>query len=334
MQTNLTCPLTKLIFNKPVACEDGNVYEEIAIMRWFTKSSISPITGKQIGKTFYHVLTIQQIVEDYLNKNPEEKKNQYPNKIPYLLHEEEFKTCVENYDDSILKKFTNIPLNETLISGRSLLSYVCDKCIPDVLKHILDNSYDYNTKNEHNKYPIHVLIEETSAEIISYFIDTHTFDVNVIDNFGQKPIDYVLKYHPNETNLMKKMISYGALINHEDIHNKSPIHYILENGYYDVYILFKTCGMITWGSGYNNLTFLQYAFKYCSNTKIIMDMIDGESHVGIDPDPIVCAEELIYANIKLTKYDKRIVVNHYLNKILNIITIDNNYMNSLVCIKK
>lgn len=334
MQTNLTCPLTKLIFNKPVACDDGHIYEEIAIMRWLSKCSTSPITGKAMGKHYYNVATMEQIVTDYIQKNPDEKKNQYPNKIPYLLHEDEFRTCVDNHDDVILMKFTGIPLNEVLLSGKSLLTYVCELCSPDVIKHILDNAFDYDTRNANKKYPIHVLIEETEPEIIAYFLDTHTFDINVADIIGQKPIDYVLRYHPTALDLFKKFISYGATINHEDINHKSPIHYILDNGNYEAYILFKSCGMVCWGIGYNNLTFLQYSFKYCNNIKIIIDMIDGESYVGIDPDPILCAEEFVYVNSKLSKTDKRLVVHHYLNKILNIITIDNNYMNTLTCVKK
>lgn len=41
------CPLTKSIFQEPVVAADDYTYEKRAIEDWFTKSDVSPQTGKK-----------------------------------------------------------------------------------------------------------------------------------------------------------------------------------------------------------------------------------------------------------------------------------------------
>ena len=76
VETTITCPITKMIFNKPVMALDGILYEETAIMKWFEKSDISPVTIKKMSKTIIPAVAIKNMVNEYLTKYPNKKEDQ------------------------------------------------------------------------------------------------------------------------------------------------------------------------------------------------------------------------------------------------------------------
>ena len=73
---NLTCPITRQIFLKPVITNTGFTYEKEAICKWIEKSKKCPQSKLKITNIFESFL-IKNLVEAYLNANPDKKIDQY-----------------------------------------------------------------------------------------------------------------------------------------------------------------------------------------------------------------------------------------------------------------
>ena len=73
---NLTCPITTQIFLKPVMTNTGITYEKEAICKWLKQSQKCPQTNGKITSICESFL-IKNLVEAYLNANPDKKIDQY-----------------------------------------------------------------------------------------------------------------------------------------------------------------------------------------------------------------------------------------------------------------
>jgi len=73
----LICPITHLIFKEPVVAEDGNFYEREAIKDWLQINKKSPITRSIMAENLYPANKIKNMVDEYIQLNPNKKNEQY-----------------------------------------------------------------------------------------------------------------------------------------------------------------------------------------------------------------------------------------------------------------
>src|SRR5437899_3161881 len=75
---NYMCPITKQIFNDPVVCEDGYIYEKEAITHWLYVDNTSPMTRERIRQLdLYPIIQIRTEIEELLKNKPELREIQY-----------------------------------------------------------------------------------------------------------------------------------------------------------------------------------------------------------------------------------------------------------------
>ena len=79
MEDLLRCPITTQIMLRPVTTEDGCVYEEQALRKWFKISSKSLKTNIKINKKYTIAYTVKDIIDQYLIEHPEKISEQYKN---------------------------------------------------------------------------------------------------------------------------------------------------------------------------------------------------------------------------------------------------------------
>lgn len=77
----LKCPITHQIFYDPVIADDGYVYEKTVLEKLLIKyNKKSPFTRKEI-KSHYSSITLKNLIDDIIKKNPEYAQFQYQHKI-------------------------------------------------------------------------------------------------------------------------------------------------------------------------------------------------------------------------------------------------------------
>lgn len=311
------CPLTKLIFCDPCMAEDGNIYENMAIKNWFWTNTKSPITGEKMGTTLIRANATKKFVVNFLEKNPEFKNDQFLFKKPFYLFEKEFIDMLKKRDFSKMKEFTTFVLNfeidkETLIESLS-------KANPpnDILTHIIDNSIDYDIYDRKGLKPIHVLCKYSNSEIISHLIKKN-IDLESEDPTGNRVLGYVIMFQ-NDTSIIANLLKLGVNINYENNLGYRPIHHIIIKGDLGLLKFFKNydIDMTSISQKLNGLNPLQCSFRMGSKIDVSKYLIDQDLNIGVDPDPKITCEQLIYQNVNFTKRDKQQLVLYYLNKYLS-----------------
>ena len=82
----------------PVACSDGTVYEREAIEQHLENKRKSPLTGIRISDKLYPILIMRDMIEGYIQDNPDKQEDQY---VPVP---KKFRDAADNI--SLLLKFT------------------------------------------------------------------------------------------------------------------------------------------------------------------------------------------------------------------------------------
>ncbi|CAG9320662.1 unnamed protein product [Blepharisma stoltei] len=68
---NYLCPITQEIMEDPVVAADGRTYERAAIMHWFERNDISPVTGKNLKhKNLVENCRLASKISKFNEKNP------------------------------------------------------------------------------------------------------------------------------------------------------------------------------------------------------------------------------------------------------------------------
>jgi hypothetical protein len=85
MENYLECPITHMIMAEPVVASDGHIYEKGAIQRWLSSNRQSPVTRELLDGRLFPIVHYRTMITDYLEKNPDQKVNQY---IPVKISRE------------------------------------------------------------------------------------------------------------------------------------------------------------------------------------------------------------------------------------------------------
>jgi hypothetical protein len=318
---NFCCPITKLIFCCPVLAEDGFIYEELAIIDWFKHNSTSFTNQKQIDKKITPVETMKNIVNDYLEKNPQYKTEQFLFKKPFSLFKQEFFGILENKKYDMIKDYTSFLLNY-YIGKETIFEHLCKNCDDDVIKHVIDNSLDLDLYEYNKKFkPVHVAIKNTNSNLLKYLIDKG-IDLDAEDAYGDRVINYLLNYHINNIDLICYVLDKGIDINFQNKEEMRPIIYIILRGNIE---LLKKCtsqynlNLDLCPKGIND--FLLCTFKYCNNKEFIKHVIN----MDLKMNDQITYEIYIYKNKTLSTKDKQEIAYYYLYKTINKMNIIENF---------
>ena len=72
------CPLTQQIYNNPVVTKFGHTYEKEIIMKHLKTKNIDPLTNQKLTvNDLFPNRNMKDIINSYLEKNPERKTEQY-----------------------------------------------------------------------------------------------------------------------------------------------------------------------------------------------------------------------------------------------------------------
>jgi hypothetical protein len=208
-ELTMVCPITQQILKKPVIAEDEQVYEEEAIMSWLKNNSTSPVTRQEITKKIYAVKMLENIIEDYIKKNPEQKSNQYvpfgakvlaikenPGVLFSYTSEEIYNFIMRLYElptndrieiinhfncyVPIMKYIVNsMDINQEFRVGklsRRLIHFVCTYATQSVVRYTVERGADLSAITSEGWYPIHLVIQRATADVFEYMCEK---DVNL-----------------------------------------------------------------------------------------------------------------------------------------------------------
>jgi hypothetical protein len=71
------CPISQQIMYNPVTATDGNTYEKEEIERIIKFKKISPLTREELGEDVLENRNLKKRIEDFLQKNPQHKSQQF-----------------------------------------------------------------------------------------------------------------------------------------------------------------------------------------------------------------------------------------------------------------
>ena len=327
----LTCPITKLIFSDPVVADDGYFYENLAIKNHLNRNNTSPVTGERISSIIKSSPQLKKLVDEFIERNPEFKSERFYSKKPFYLFSKDFiKTIRDEEFFENLFDYTTIMLNAEVHHKETLFELICkSKCPDNVVKHIIDNSIDYDTYDRRKLKPIHIACKYSSPEIILHLVKKGV-DCNSCDLNGETPLGYLIMY--NKKNMINDFFEKGNInVNTINYHGYSPIHYIIKEGDIETFRLFLKNNLVVslTSQKLGGLNLLQYAFKECPNFEFIKDLIDLKITLDVDIDPKTSCEQLLYTNNNFNKKQKQELVLHYLKKVLNMPVVVNDFIDNI-----
>lgn len=324
----LSCPLTKLLFCDPVVAEDQNTYEFMALRDWLSANKTSPVTGSPMGTTVIRNTLIKKIVDEFIKANPEEKKNQFLYRKPFYLFEREFIELLKTKQYTDITTYTHFQLNYDLNSTETLFEYLCKSAPNDVIKHVIDNSIDFDVESGCGQRPIHIACRFSNADIIKYLVDKNV-DIEC-DNFtGIKPINYLVTNHGTEYELIKYFLDKNIKLNFEIKSGYNLLYYVISYGNLELLKLLQNAGMdLNAQSSKCAYTPMQYSFKCAKDLNLIKYLIDVGINIDVDTDPKTSNEQIIYTNDSLQKKEKQQAVLYYLNKTLNKAIVVDNFLDN------
>lgn len=332
---NFYCPLTKLVYLQPTVAEDGYIYEYLAIQKWLEDNNVSPITDEEMGDNLIKLTEFKKIVDNFLNLNPELREEQFLNKKPYYLFKNEFFEYLLSNNFDYLKQFTGIFLNDNLpYSNLTIVKFLTKNLENNdgdnqVMKVLLDNSYDFDVPDEDGDKPIHVLCKLSNPEIIKYLIEKN-IDLESPSANNMRPIHYICLYQSDDSDFIKYILEKNIDLMAIDRVGNLPIHYLVQNlrnrvsldHFINKGINFEIDSMFGWKP-------LHIICKEGSSAETIKYFIqlckDLESTVTESWDEKGC-DELLFENKKLLKNERQECVQFFLNKLLNKPVINENYL--------
>ena len=242
------CPITHQIFKDPVLAIDRIYYEREAIEEWFKNNNTSPITREIIDKIVISSILFNNLLNEYLEKNPDELKNQYICKFNEII----FNDYIKKNDlidlEKYVSQFNNITLNNEFnvkllknndlvkilfdhqinIDNKNnllLIHYICIYSTPEMIKYIIDKGVDLECTTTGGWKPIHYICRYSTPEMIQYIIDKGV-DLECSDNEGWKPIHFICRYSTLE--MIQYIIDKGVDLECTTNDKWKPIHFICQ----------------------------------------------------------------------------------------------------------
>ena len=244
------CPITHMVFKKPVLADDGHFYEKLALTQWFENSNKSPLTGSKIGYTMNSCVYFNNMLKNYLIAHPDKLKDQFveefndeeyyqlftSNKIDELvIYMSQYDTfSLRLRDDSIFKNESivkilidkNVFIENPSFDSACLAHWICKYSSPKMIKYLIDSDVNLECANNYRERPIHLICQNSTPDMIKYIIDKGV-NLECADNDGWRPIHLICKY--STPDMIKYIIDKGVDLECQTEENWRPIHFICKN---------------------------------------------------------------------------------------------------------
>lgn len=220
---DIICPISHQIFYEPVVADDGIAYEADELRTWMKISTVSPVTGKHITN-FVPSILLKNIVEKFLEANPDQIKNRYKPSRNHVDYTDEVEDIMAKHNYDELFYYKNFQLEK--FYGNGHMVKLLEKNNVDLIKYIIDNSFDLDVPSDSGVRLIHYVLEHSTYQIQKYLIDLD-IDLEAEDNERWRPIHYACMY--GSTKIIKNLVDLGVELDVENDDGCRPIHYICEN---------------------------------------------------------------------------------------------------------
>lgn len=244
----LYCPITKQIFQEPVVCSDGHVYEREAIEEWLKTNRTSPKTRETISQTFYTSIIYKNIVSDFLENNPHLKEEQYyrvkdyqkdKNEFFELLFNNQFELIADfegihlfdnlrNYDTYLLKYILNycndedtlikiiengVDKNDSDNKGNGIIHNICYYGKLKVLDHFISQGLNADSRNNSNNTPIFTAVSQNRLDVVKYLVDMGVDTEKCVE--GSSPLQLIC-FQSGNIDLIKYIIGNNFSLDYKD----------------------------------------------------------------------------------------------------------------------
>ena len=220
---HIVCPITHQIFCNPVTIDDGYTYEKQAIEEWLKNHNTSPMAKNIINtKIFTTNIIIKTLVEEYLLKNPDEKKEQYEEIIiKHVFNWREFEILNVAKQKEYLDNCIDLECKNN--DDWRPIHFICQDSTPEMIKYIINKNVDLECETVNKTRPIHLICKYSTPEMIKFIIEKKV-DLECKTKEGWRPIHLICKYSPSE--MIKFIIEKGVELECETSDGWRPIHYI------------------------------------------------------------------------------------------------------------
>lgn len=256
------CPCTHLIFKNPVVLSDGYTYEKDFVLEFFNdavKKGIicrSPMTGSELKNTiFYDNFSLKTLIADFLEKNPEQEKEQHGYIASFCEKEKKIMDQIEKKNYKIVSNYKNYDLVKMF--KYSFFESFIENCSYEIMFYFLDNVIDINARdiNNGNTLAHYFFTNCRSVDNLLYLMNKKP-QLDIKNNDGDTPIHYV--FHNN----LYSIISYIDNKYFEIENNKGdrPIHsaLLVENSSIIYDIMMKNKNINFNGIASNGKTILNF----------------------------------------------------------------------------
>jgi ankyrin repeat protein len=232
-------------FLDPVLADDGFIYERDVINDYREQyNSMSPMTRGYISNKFRSVKLLKDIVDCYMNINPDRQKQRYKINNDFNDNINRIFMSLTNGNSEILFRYTNFVLNSRY-DGKYFMNRLFKYCNDiEVIKHVINNTEDITVVDNYDWNIFHYSSKYSSSDIIEYIYQvTKQYDfINKKNNDNQYPLHIACKYN-NNSDVIIKLIEYGCPINSQDVNEQTPLELICRYNSNQAlgYIIRKTC---------------------------------------------------------------------------------------------
>jgi len=192
--SDITCPITRQIYNIPVIASDGFTYEKYGIDRHTERSNMSPMTSEVLTEGTFENKAMCKLVNDVLDKYPGYKEDQFDGEIykDFLSNNKQALEYLMARRFDKISDYRNIVLTHEIRHRRTehnyVYEYVFNYCSNDeLLMKIIKKSVDLESRDDSDTKLLidmfEMIIQKNRIIALEYIIDNYKnihFDVSEI----------------------------------------------------------------------------------------------------------------------------------------------------------
>jgi ankyrin repeat protein len=220
----LKCPISHDIFYDPVIAMDGIVYERALIENWFLKSSTSPIKRCEMKDDLIECIFVKNLVEEFLQKHPEFKCEQYKPNLSYSFNKQRITACINDRRFDKLSMYHNFDLADMISAGT--FDYLIQTNNMRSIIHVLDNAIDIDAISGNGVRALHKICQYGNVDMLGHIL-TKKIDINAPQLDNWTPLMLLCRYGSFES---LKLFTERDGINYDGIEGMHPLLIIAEHG--------------------------------------------------------------------------------------------------------
>ncbi|XWV24980.1 hypothetical protein QJ856_gp0799 [Tupanvirus deep ocean] len=236
-----TCPISHMIFAKPVLADDGHFYEKKEIKKWMNTKNSSPLTNVVISHRLTRSYEFEALLNIFLENNPSEKTNQYCTLKSHLDYVDEVKLIIKNknynkiykyhqFDLDTLSRLGNLTANNDDCSKTNqYFTTFLQKADTTILKHLIDNAIDLECQIQGGKL-IHLVAKNCCLDVVKYLVEKGIDIECETPKRKWRPIHFAIK--SSQEGIVQYFVEKGVNIESMTSNGWMPIHLACQYDYF------------------------------------------------------------------------------------------------------